>query len=158
MKPDEVLRPLGDSPRQAYLGRGLHTLGLIDWTLRQVGVADEVIITTFSTSVEFLSGFHNLRKRGLVRHATLITDLKAAKKTWRLDTLIDACFDSVHLAENHSKIVLIRAAGGCVAVISSQNNTYGGRIECTYIEQGEDIHASLMKGVDELLRNSLKRK
>lgn len=158
MKPDEVLAPLDGSPRQVFLGRGLHTLGLIDWVLRQTGAADEVIVTTFSTSVDFLSGFHNLRRRGLVRHAVMVADLKAAKKTWKLDSLMNSCFDEVFLAENHSKIVLIAAAGERISVISSQNNTYGGRTECTYIERGIPLYESLRKATETLVSKSLKRK
>jgi len=158
MKLDEMLRPLCVSSRQVYLGRGLHTLGLIDWILRQTGAADEIIVTTFSTSVEFLSGFYNLRKRGLVKRAVLVADLKASKKTWKLDSLMDSCFDDVYLAENHSKIVLIDATDERVSVISSQNNTYGGRAECTYIEKGLSLYDTLKSDMERLVSKSLKRK
>ena len=80
MKAEVLLKPVNECGTQAYLGRGLHTFGVIEWLLAQTGPSD-VIISTFSTSVEFLSAFYNLRKKGLVRSAKLIADLKASKKT-----------------------------------------------------------------------------
>lgn len=157
MKPEEVLCPLSENPKQVYLGRGVHTLGLIDWILKQIGPAD-VIVTTFSTSIEFLSGFHNLIKKGLVKHATMVADLKACKKTVKLMPLMDQCFNEIYLAENHSKIVLLGNAGHSVCVISSQNNTYGGRIECTYMEENLDLSDKLLLGIRQMTEKSLKRK
>lgn len=63
MKAEVLLKPVNECGTQAYLGRGLHTFGVIEWLLAQTGPSD-VIISTFSTSVEFLSAFYNLRKKG----------------------------------------------------------------------------------------------
>lgn len=154
MKASDILMPMGEQATQAYLGRGLHTFGVIDWLLAQTGPSD-VVISTFSTSVEFLSAFYNLRKRGLVTSATLIADLKASKKTYRLDALMRSCFDRVCLAENHSKVVLVSGGAFFAAVHSSQNNTYGGRAECTLVTTDADVFRSLRRGVDKLISNSL---
>ena len=154
MKASDLLEPMDVQPTQAYLGRGLHTFGVIDWLLAQTGPSD-VVVSTFSTSVEFLSAFYNLRKKGLVTSATLIADLKASKKTFRLDTLMRSCFDRICLAENHSKVVLISGGAFNVTVHSSQNNTYGGRAECTLVTTDPDVFLSLRLGIDKLIENSL---
>lgn len=156
MKPDEVFKPVSEADSQVYLGRGIHTLGLISWLLPQNGVSD-VFVTTFSTSVEFLSGFFNLRKTGLIRHAVMVADLKASRKTAKLMPLVEKCFDEVYLAENHSKVVLLHGADA-LSVISSQNNTYGGRIECTYLCRSGRIHQDLLAGVRKMIDKSLKIK
>ena len=154
MKASDILKPLDEQPTQAYLGRGLHTFGVIEWLLAQAGPSD-VVVSTFSTSVEFLSAFYNLRKKGLVRSATLIADLKASKKTYRLDTLMRSCFERICLTENHSKVVLVSGGAFNVAVHSSQNNTYGGRAECTLVTTDADVFASLKDGTDRLINSSI---
>lgn len=155
MKADTLLKPINERETQAYLGRGLHTFGVLEWILSQTGQSD-VIISTFSTSVEFLSAFYNLRKKGLVRSATLIADLKASKKTFRLDTLMRSCFERICLAENHSKVVLVSGGAFSVSVHSSQNNTYGGRAECTLVTTNAEVFDALRDGLEKLINDSLK--
>ena len=70
----QVLKPLKKSSSQVFLGQGLHTLGLLGWILEQTGPAD-VAVTTFSTSDAFLCGVINLRKRGLINHSALLTNI-----------------------------------------------------------------------------------
>ena len=79
--------PLSDAHTQYHLGTGLHTLGLLGWILKQTGRAD-VYVSTFSTSDAFLSGFLRLRRRNLINNATLVADLKAARKTVQLYRLM----------------------------------------------------------------------
>ena len=148
-----ILKTLDEARQQVYVGRQLHTLGLIRWITEQTGKAD-VIVTTFSTSVEFLSGFFNLKKENLIGNAVVVLDLKAAKKTARLNTLLTSCFDEVYLAENHTKIVLVYNADHHVCVITSMNNTYGGRNECTFISTDEDLFFSLHMEVQKIIHNS----
>jgi hypothetical protein len=155
MKAEVLLKPVNECGTQAYLGRGLHTFGVIEWLLAQTGPSD-IIISTFSTSIEFLSAFYNLRKKGLVRSAKLIADLKASKKTYRLDSLMRSCFEQICLAENHSKVVLLSGGAFRVAVHSSQNNTYGGRAECTLVTTNAEVFNSLHSGLTNLINNSLK--
>ena len=85
------LKPLNSTALQCYLGTGIHTLGLLGWILEQTGRAD-VYVSTFSTSEEFLNGFLNLRKKGLIRRAVMVADLKASKKTVKLNQLMSYCF------------------------------------------------------------------
>lgn len=155
MRPNAVFRNVDVCPYQSYLGRGIHTLGVIDWLLEQTGKAD-IIVTTFSTSIEFVSGFNRLKAQGLVGTATLVADVKASKKTWRLDNIIKATFDSVYLAENHSKVVLLFNERYNISVITSQNQTYGGRIEVTMISTDKEMFRDLKGGVDSMIDSSLK--
>ena len=153
MSPSDILKPLSEDYDQVYLGRGLHTLGLITWVLKQIGPAD-VVVTTFSTAKEFLSGFFLLREKGLVGKATMVADLKAAAKTQKLNSMLKSAFDYVFLAENHSKVVLLLNDKMSVSIITSQNNTYGGRNECTFITAKPDIHDNLLRDISEMINNS----
>lgn len=151
----KVLKPLSEAPEQVYLGTGVHTLGLLAWILEQTGRAN-VLVTTFSTSEEFLSGFYNLRKKGLIFKATMLADLKASKKTVKLEPLMRKCFDEVYLASNHSKILIVTGAKNVVSVVSSQNNTYGGRAECTFITTDTKFSSDLVEQTWKLIDQSVK--
>lgn len=153
MKLDSLFRPLSDASYQYHLGTGLHTLGLLGWILQQTGRAD-VYVSTFSTSDAFLSGFLRLRRRNLIANATLVADLKAARKTVQLYRLMQSCFDHVYLAQNHSKIVLVKNDNYQVAVISSQNQTYSDRAECTMITTDTFTYYSLLDGLRSIVDNS----
>lgn len=151
---DEILRPLSAQSSQYFLGTGLHTLGLLGWILSQTGKAD-VWVSTFSTSDAFCSGFLNLRKKGLVGKATLVADLKASKKTIQLAKLMSSCFENVYLAQNHSKIVLVQNDRWTVSVISSQNQTYGDRAECTMVTTSQQAFLDLYTGLDRIIKKSI---
>ena len=146
----QVLKPLKQSSSQVFLGQGLHTLGLLGWILEQTGLAD-VAVTTFSTSDAFLSGVINLRKRGLINHSTLLADIKASSKTLKLKRLMTEAFDDVRLTLNHSKIMLVSNAEWLVSVITSQNQTYGDRAECTFISLYRDVYLDIHNMLNNLL-------
>ena len=145
-----IPQPLSKCSLQSYLGRGVHTLGLLDWILRQTGRAD-VYVSTFSMSDAFLRGFFNLKKKGLIGHSVLLADLKASKKTVKLYREMQCCFDSVYLAMNHSKVVLVQNERHLVTVISSQNQTYGDRAECTVITSSQELFLQQYSGFKELV-------
>lgn len=148
-----ILQPLNKCATQTYLGTGLHTLGLLNWILQQTGRAD-VYVSTFSTSEAFLNGFYNLRKKKLVSHSVLLADLKASRKTLHLYRLMQACFDSVYLGMNHSKIVLVQNDTHLVSVISSQNQTYGDRAECTMVTNDQMAFCNLYSGLRDIVDNN----
>ena len=50
---DQILRPLKETPFQAYLSNAVQVADILEWILAQVGVA-EVWQTSFSISEEFL--------------------------------------------------------------------------------------------------------
>lgn len=136
--PSDILRPMATHPLQSYLGRGLHTLGLLGWILQQTGPAD-VYVSTFSTSDPFLRGFYNLKKKKLILKSVLLADLKASRKTYRLYKEMQQNFDAVYLGQNHSKVVLVQNERWTVTVISSQNQTYGDRAETTLVTTLQEI-------------------
>ena len=148
-----ILQPLNKQATQTYLGTGLHTLGLLNWILQQTGRAD-VYVSTFSTSEAFLNGFYNLRKKHLIGHSVLLADLKASKKTLHLYRLMQSCFDSVYLGMNHSKIVLVQNDSHLVSVISSQNQTYGDRAECTMVTTDQMAFYNLYSGLRDIVDNN----
>ena len=150
---NSILQPLRKNPLQSYLGKGLHTLGLLGWILEQTGRAD-VYVSTFSTSDAFLRGFYNLRKKGLIGHSVLLADLKASKKTVKLYREMQTCFDSVYLSMNHSKVVLVQNDSHLVTVISSQNQTYGDRAECTVVTTSQEIFLQQYSGFKDLVDNN----
>ena len=150
-----ILQPLSKCVTQTYLGTGLHTLGLLNWILQQTGRAD-VYVSTFSTSEAFLNGFYNLQKKKLIGHSVLLADLKASKKTVKLYRLMQSCFDSVYLGMNHSKIVLVQNDTHLVSVISSQNQTYGDRAECTMVTTDQMAFYDLYCGLRDIVdKNSI---
>jgi hypothetical protein len=149
----KILRPLNKCATQTYLGTGLHTLGLLSWILQQTGRAD-VYVSTFSTSEAFLNGFFNLKKKKLIAHSVLMADLKASRKTLHLYRLMQACFDDVYLGMNHSKIVLVQNDNRLVSVISSQNQTYGDRAECTMVTTDQTVFYNLYSGLKELINEN----
>lgn len=152
---NNLLRPLHECQCQAFLGTGLHTLGLLNWLVQQLGRC-EVFVSTFSTSEEFLSGFLNIRKKGLISHAVLMADLKASRKTVKLQQLMARCFDSVYLAQNHSKVLLLKTESGRkVAVVTSQNQTYGGRAEATMVTTDDQVYDDLFNGFIQTIDNSI---
>lgn len=151
--PSEFLRPMATHPLQSHLGRGLHTLGLLGWILEQTGPAD-VYVSTFSTSDAFLRGFYNLKKKDLVLKSVLLADLKASKKTYRLYKEMQQNFDAVYLSQNHSKVVLVQNDRWTVTVISSQNQTYGDRAECTLVTTNQEIFYQQYSGFSELVDNN----
>lgn len=150
---DRILQPLADSSLQIHLGRGLHTLGLIGWILEQTGCAD-VYVSTFSTSEAFLSGFNRLRQRGLINRASLLADFKASRKTLHLAKLMLSCFDSVALAQNHSKVIIIQNDIWRVSVVSSQNQTYGDRVECTVVSTDTEAAGYLLNAFKNIMEQS----
>ena len=146
----QILKPLQNSSSQVYLGQGLYTLGLLGWILEQTGTAN-VTVTTFSTSDAFLCGVLNLRKRGLIKSSTLVVDVKASRKTLKLSRLMTEAFDVVKLSLNHSKIILVANDEWLVSVITSQNQTYGDRAECTFITTDRDVYLNINNMLNNLL-------
>lgn len=149
-KISDILKPLASCREQCYVGVGLHTLGLLGWILEQTGRAD-VFVSTFSTSEPFLNGIINLRKKKLIDHAALVVDVKASRKTTHLYKLMNSAFEMVRLTLNHSKIILVYTPSVKVTVVTSQNQTYGDRAECTLISTSNELYVSVLKGYHKLI-------
>lgn len=147
----EILSPVRDTPIQAYFGQGVHSLGLLHWLLAQTGNAD-VLVSSYSTSEAFLNGFYLLRKKGLIRQASILLDIRAARKTLQLERLLISCFDHVFLGQNHSKLMLLKNENMAIAVVSSQNQTYGARAESTLICTDRKVYDVLVQQFDDITK------
>ena len=141
---NQIIKPLSGTPLQAYLDNRIQLFDVIEKILAETGPA-EIYISTFSTSEEFLRRIFRLRKRGWLTKAVMLTDLKASRKTVHLYTFISNVFDDVYLAENHSKVILIRNEKWMVSICTSQNQTRGNRTESGMITTDPCIYLELQK-------------
>ena len=150
---NDILKPLGDKPYQAYLSNVLQVADVLEWVLEQVGTA-EVWQTSFSISEEFLRRLFFIEKSGQVKRFNLVLDHKATNKTLKLWAFITQVIQRTYLADNHSKILLVRSeAGGTVSVVTSQNLTRGNRSESAFITTDKEIFATLHAQVEDLITN-----
>ena len=146
-----MLLPVSQAPIQAYFGQGLHTLGLLRWLLPQTGRVD-VWVSSFSTSEAFLNGFFILKLKGFIGSSRLLLDRRAASKTAKLGMLMQGTFDEVFLGMNHSKLLLLRNDRICVSVVTSQNQTYGGRAESTILTTDVQVFGVLLAQFEDICR------
>ena len=146
---NQIIKPLSGTPLQAYLDNRIQLFDIIEKILSETGPA-EIYISTFSTSEEFLRRIFKLRQKGLITRATMLTDLKASRKTINLYTFISNVFDDVFLAENHSKVILIRNSKWMVSICTSQNQTRGKRTESGMITTDPRIFLDLQDRFSEI--------
>lgn len=150
---NDILKPLGDKPYQAYLSNVLQVADILEWILEQVGTA-EVWQTSFSISEEFLRRLFFIEKSGQVKRFNLVLDHKATNKTLKLWAFITQVIERTYLADNHSKILLVRSdEGDTVSVVTSQNLTRGNRSESAFITTDKEIFATLHAQVEDLITN-----
>ena len=150
---DQILRPLKETPFQAYLSNAVQVADILEWILSQVGVA-EVWQTSFSISEEFLRRLFFITKDKRVSRINLVLDHKATNKTLKLWAFITQVIECTYLADNHSKILLVRSEkGDTVSVITSQNLTRGNRHESAFISTSPEIFANLHAQVNDLITN-----
>lgn len=125
---------------------------VLEWILEQVGVAD-VWQTTFSVSEEYLRRLYFLRKKsGKINSITVLLDRKATNKTINLWQFLKEVVQDVYLADNHSKILLVKSLSGQkVSVITSQNLTRGNRSESAVVSTDEFVFDTLFSQLKELI-------
>lgn len=140
--------PLTDCPTQAFLSNETQVADILEWTLRQTGLAD-IIQSSFSISEEFLRRLFFLRRNNpdLIRSATLLLDHKATNKTAKLWPFIIQTIERTYLSDNHSKILVVNGSALDAVIITSQNLTRGNRYESSVI--------SVIPEVVENIRNQL---
>lgn len=147
------LKPLADTPNQAYLTNALQVADVLEWILQQVGKS-KVWQTSFSISEEFLRRLFFIEKGGKVLEFNLVLDHKATNKTLKLWSFICQVMKRTYLADNHSKILLVESeAGDTISVVTSQNLTRGNRHESTFISTDKAIFAALHGQVTDLIQN-----
>ena len=150
---NKILRPLATTPYQAYLSNAVQVADILEWILDQVDVA-EVWQTSFSISEEFLRRLFFITKDKKVSRINLVLDHKATNKTLKLWAFITQVIERTYLADNHSKILLVKSdAGDTVSVITSQNLTRGNRHESAFISTSPEIFANLHAQVNDLITN-----
>ena len=150
---DQILRPLKETPFQAYLSNAVQVADILEWILSQVGIA-EVWQTSFSMSEEFLRRLFFICKANKVSRINLVLDHKATNKTLKLWAFITQVIERTYLADNHSKILLVKGENGAtVSVITSQNLTRGNRHESAFISTSPEIFANLYDQVNDLITN-----
>lgn len=146
--------PLEKEPLQAYFSNSIQLADVIEGVLRIIGPA-EIIISTFSTSEEFLRRIFRLKNTGRILKCSLFCDLKASRKTINLFRFIESVFDAVYLCENHSKVILFKNKEHTISVVTSQNQTRGNRIECGIITSDKNIYNNLTEGFSLLTEKSI---
>ena len=93
-------------------------------------------------------------KKGGVKRITLVLDNKATNKTIKLWAFICQVFEKTYLADNHSKILLVKAdSGEKVAVITSQNLTRGNRAESAFVSTDHQVFDALFVQINDLITN-----
>lgn len=151
---NEILRPLKDAHCQAYLSNAVQVADILEWILSQVGVA-EIWQTSFSISEEFLRRLYFICKDKRVSRINLVLDHKATNKTLKLWAFISQVIERTYLADNHSKILLVKSQkGDMVSVVTSQNLTRGNRAESAFISTDPGIFAILFSQVNDLITNN----
>ena len=149
----DYLKPIREKPYQAYLSNALQVADILDWVLKQLGKS-EVWQTSFSISEEFIRRLYFIEKSGLVTKFNLVLDHKATNKTLKLWAFITQVIDTAYLADNHSKVLLVRSERGeMVSIITSQNLTRGNRCESAMITTDEGIFLTLHSQIQDLIRN-----
>ena len=149
----QILKPLKDAPNQAYLSNAVQVADILEWVLQQVGIS-EVWQTSFSISEEFLRRLFFICRANKVSRINLVLDHKATNKTLKLWAFITQVIERTFLADNHSKILLVKGENGMVvSVITSQNLTRGNRAESAFISTDPEIFAGLFAQVNDLITN-----
>lgn len=95
-----------------------------------------------------------MKQKGLIRNISLITDIKAVKKTVKLHCFMLNTFDDVYLTENHSKIVLFSNDTYKVTVITSQNQTRGNRTEAGVITTNKGVYVTVESYLLKIIDNN----
>ena len=149
----DYLKPIREKPYQAYLSNALQVADILDWVLKQLGKS-EVWQTSFSISEEFIRRLYFIEKSGRVSEFNLVLDHKATNKTLKLWAFITQVIDTTYLADNHSKVLLVRSERGeMVSIITSQNLTRGNRCESAVITTDNNIFNTLHSQIQDLITN-----
>ena len=146
--------PLTDCPTQAFLSNETQVADILEWTLRQTGLAD-IIQSSFSISEEFLRRLFFLRRNNpdLIRSATLLLDHKATNKTAKLWPFIIQTIERTYLSDNHSKILVVNGSSLDAVIITSQNLTRGNRYESSVISVIPEVVDSIRNQLLNVINN-----
>lgn len=146
-----ILKPLSVQPTQCYLSSALQVADVLEWLLQQLGPS-EIWLTSFSISEEFLRRIFFMAKKYDMRRFHVVLDHKATNKTIKLWLLISNVVATTFLADNHSKVLLIRGdAGGRAMVVTSQNLTRGNRKEAAMLTSDPVLFDQMLAEVQSMI-------
>lgn len=148
----DYLQPLQPEQTQCYLTNTLQVADIVEWVLQQIGKS-VIWQTSFSISEEFIRRLYFIEKSGRVESIHLLLDFKATQKTLRLWAFLSQVIEHTYLADNHSKVILIRSDSMSVAIITSQNLTRGNRHESAVVTTDRQVFATLHAEIEDLIRN-----
>ena len=150
---ENIFRPLSSSVTQSALTNAIQIADILEWVLKQVGKS-EVWQNSFSISEEFLRRLYFITKDGKASAIHLVLDFKATNKTLSLWTFIEQVISTTHLADNHSKVLLIKSEkGDRVTILTSQNLTRGNRNEAYIISTDSAIFDKFLDEINDLIKN-----
>ncbi len=147
----DIIQPLDSTPYQCYMSNAIQVADVLEFAMEYTGPAD-VTMTSFSISEEFLRRLSFIRKKGSVRSLRIVLDYKATNKTLLIWPFIAQTVEHCFLADNHSKILLIRGSARMVAVITSQNLTRGNRYECASIVTDPACCANIAAQLEDVIK------
>ncbi len=147
-----IFQPLSSATVQSALTNEVQIADILEWVLDQVGTS-EVWQTSFSISEEFLRRLYFITRGGKATNIHLVLDFKATNKTLHLWRFIDQVISSTHLADNHSKVLLVQSEkGDKVSIITSQNLTRGNRNEAYIITTEPAVFDKFLTEVQHLIK------
>jgi hypothetical protein len=150
---NDIFHPLSSTVTQSALTNAIQIADILEWVLKQVG-RSEVWQTSFSISEEFLRRLYFITRDGSASAIHLVLDFKATNKTLSLWTFIEQVISTTHLADNHSKVLLIQSENGDkVSIITSQNLTRGNRNEAYIISTDHTIFDKFLGEINDLIKN-----
>ncbi|MCR5314392.1 MAG: hypothetical protein K6E52_00655 [Bacteroidaceae bacterium] len=149
---ENIFQPLNEVVVQSALTNEVQIADILEWVLNQTGAA-EVWQTSFSISEEFLRRLFFILKGKKATAIHLVLDFKATNKTLHLWRFIQQVITTTHLADNHSKVLLVKAeAGTKVSIITSQNLTRGNRNEAYIITTEPAVFDKFLNEVQNLIK------
>ena len=150
---ENIFRPLSSTSLQSALTNEVQIADILEWVLQQVG-RSEVWQTSFSISEEFLRRLYFITKDDKASAIHLVLDFKATNKTLSLWTFIEQVITTTHLADNHSKVLLVQSENGDkVCIITSQNLTRGNRNESYIITTDVAVFDKFLDEIKSLIKN-----
>ena len=150
---ENIFRPLSSTSLQSALTNEVQIADILEWVLQQVG-RSEVWQTSFSISEEFLRRLYFITKDDKASAIHLVLDFKATNKTLSLWTFIEQVITTTHLADNHSKVLLVQSEkGDKVCIITSQNLTRGNRNESYIITTDMAVFDKFLDEIKSLIKN-----
>ena len=150
---DDYLKPLASCPLQCDLTTTMQVADGVGWVRGLVGKAS-ICQTSCAISEEFLRRLFFIEKSGKVDAIHLVLDFKATQKTLRLWPFLTRVIEHTYLADNHSKVILIRSeTGQTVSIITSQNLTRGNRNESAIVTTDAAVFATFHASLTDIMKN-----